>query len=66
MYKCINAINLPYLNNMLKVKESNFGLRHQKNVVQPMFSTIKYGKNSFDGINTGRRSVSVCIGAIKS
>ena len=52
VYKCINAINVPYLNDMFKVKENKFGLRHQKNVVQPRFNTIKYGKNSFSYIGS--------------
>ena len=52
MYKCINAINVPYLNDMFKVKENKFGLRHQKNVVQSRFNTIKYGKNSFSYIGS--------------
>ena len=52
MYKCINAINVPYLNDMFKVKDNKFGLRHQKNVVQPRFNTIKYGKHSFSYIGS--------------
>ena len=37
---------------MFKVKENKFGPRHQKNVVQPRFNTIKYGKNSFSYIGS--------------
>ena len=52
LYKCINAINVPYLNYMFKVKENKLGLRHQKNVVQSRSNTIKYGKNSFSYIGS--------------
>ena len=52
VYKCVNNINVPSMNDMFEVKPNVFGLRRQKNVVQPKFKTISYGKCSFKYIGS--------------
>ena len=40
------------MNNMFQVKPNVCGLRRKKNVIQPKFKTIKYGKCSFKYIGS--------------
>ena len=44
VFKCVNNINVSFMNNMFQVKPNVCGLRRKKNVIQPKFKTIKIWK----------------------
>ncbi len=52
VYKCVNDINVSFMNDVFDVKPNIHGLRRKKNVIQPKFNTISYGKFSFKYIGS--------------
>jgi hypothetical protein len=47
MYKCVHGINPPYLNELFQLRTSSYSLRDSSRLLQPKYSTVKYGFRSF-------------------
>ena len=47
MYKCVHGLNLPYLNELFKNKDTRYHLRDYNRLQQPEFQTVRYGFKSF-------------------
>ena len=47
VFKCINGINPPYLNQLFSHSSCTYNLRDAHRVVQPKFNTYTYGYRSF-------------------
>ncbi len=52
VFKCVSGVNVSSMNDMFTIKPNRFGLRRSKNVVQPKFNTVRYGKHSFEYIGS--------------
>ena len=47
VFKCVNGINPPYLNNMFTQKSIGYNLRDSSILEQNKFTTLRYGYKSF-------------------
>ena len=47
MFKCMNGLNLLYINEMFVGKDSGYNLRDQSRLLQPKFNIKIYGYRSF-------------------
>ena len=47
VYKCVNGLNPPYLNDLFEINDTGYNLRDNCRLKQPKFSTMKYGFRSF-------------------
>ena len=47
VFKCVRKINPPHLNDLFTEQTSSYNFRDQDKLVQPKFSTMKFGFRSF-------------------